>query len=499
MTEFSGSPGPAIPLGSDPLQLFSLFFDDNVINLIVREANRYASTIPSTQRSRRQWSTTPEEIRAYLGFSILMGINHLPEIRDYWSTSPLLHYSPIADRISRDRFEEVTRYLHFVDNDTLPSRGELGFSRIQKVQPILMAMKERCLSVYKPHCEVAVDEAMIPFKGRSTMKQYQPKKPVKRGFKVWCLADSHNGYFCDFNVYVGSTGESPELLLGERVVLKLAESIEGLHELFFDNFFTSFPLMRTLLSRQIYAVGTVRTNRKGFPSDALGQPGQPKPQRGDIAFRQSGNLVVTVWQDKKPVTLASTACDPTATSMVRRRQKDGSAVMVPCPDSVTTYNTFMNGVDRGDQMRGYYHVRLKCVKNYKYIFWFLFDVAVTNAYIVSQYTVPTDVKLAENNLKSFKLRLATQLTGTYKSQKCPGRPSLTQQPQQSPQEPARRGHWSTHGPSRRCAVCTRIREPRQRHETVWHCQDCDGNPPLCLTGRDDGSDCFRLWHSQGNN
>ena len=30
------------------------------------------------------WSTTSDEIRAYIGFHILMGINCLPEIRDYW-------------------------------------------------------------------------------------------------------------------------------------------------------------------------------------------------------------------------------------------------------------------------------------------------------------------------------------------------------------------------------------------------------------------------------
>ena len=38
-----------------------------------------------------------------------------------------------------------------------------------------------------------MDEAIIPFKGRSPMKQYMPKKPIKRGFKVWTIADAHNG------------------------------------------------------------------------------------------------------------------------------------------------------------------------------------------------------------------------------------------------------------------------------------------------------------------
>ena len=53
----------------------------------------------------------------------------------------------------------------------------------------------RFSDLYDPHQEVAVDEAMIKFTGRSTLKQYMPLKPVKRGIKVWALADSHNGYF----------------------------------------------------------------------------------------------------------------------------------------------------------------------------------------------------------------------------------------------------------------------------------------------------------------
>ena len=58
------------------------------------------------------------------------------------------------------------------------------------------------------------------------MKQYLPLKPVKRGFKVWALADSLNGYLCDFNIYTGATG-GRETALGEKVVLTLTESIKG--------------------------------------------------------------------------------------------------------------------------------------------------------------------------------------------------------------------------------------------------------------------------------
>lgn len=146
------------------------------------------------------WATTTEEIRAYLGFVILLGVNHLPEIQDYWSTDPNFHKPPIADRIARDQFEEISRYLHFANNDVLPERGENGYSRAQKVDPIIKAKKTNCFNLLNPHSQLSVDEAMIPFKGHSTMKQYMPNKPIKRGFKVWVAAEAYLGVFFGFQL-----------------------------------------------------------------------------------------------------------------------------------------------------------------------------------------------------------------------------------------------------------------------------------------------------------
>ena len=46
------------------------------------------------------------------------------------------------------------------------------------------------------------------FKGWSSLKQYVFKKPIKRGFKVWCRSDIKNGYTCAFQVYAGKQGNS---------------------------------------------------------------------------------------------------------------------------------------------------------------------------------------------------------------------------------------------------------------------------------------------------
>ena len=102
----------------------------------------------------------------------------------------------------------------------------------------------------------AVDEAMILFKGRASLKQYMPTKPVKRGFKVWVRADSLNGYICQFIVYVGKEGERVEVGLGqkEKVVEELTrELVGGQYHIYFDNLFTGVELAHNLLGEVIHS------------------------------------------------------------------------------------------------------------------------------------------------------------------------------------------------------------------------------------------------------
>ena len=84
------------------------------------------------------------------------------------------------------------RYLHYADNTTLPKPGEDGYERLGKIKPLVQYLQQH---VYHPGRNIAVDEAMLKFQGRSALKQYMPKKPIKRGIKVWVLGDRSNGYF----------------------------------------------------------------------------------------------------------------------------------------------------------------------------------------------------------------------------------------------------------------------------------------------------------------
>ena len=70
------------------------------------------------------------------------------------------------------------------------------------------------MNVLSPHAQ--------KFKGRSSIKQYLPLKPVKHGFKVGVRADSLNGYICDFDVYTGKE-DAPQQNFRADVVQKLSE------------------------------------------------------------------------------------------------------------------------------------------------------------------------------------------------------------------------------------------------------------------------------------
>ena len=462
--------------------IFLLLFTSSLLEHIVEQSNKYAAECMG-ERFETWQCITVEELCAYMGFMILMGLVKLPSIYDYWRKDEVYHYEAVASGISRDRFFELHRYLHFVDNSTISAPGTPEYDKLGKVGPIIATLSKQFAAVYEPGKHISIDEAMIPFKGRSSLKQYMPMKPVKRGIKVWMRAEALNGYVSAFEVYTGKKGNSVEHGLGANVVKCLTEDLHHTYRhVYVDNFFSSADLFLDLFRAGLYSCGTLRTNRKGFP-EALKVPAKKGfKERGESKTYQKGNLTVSVWQDNRPVVVIATNSDPTTNEIVTRKKRDGTSATYPCPMSVAQYNKYMGGVDHNDQLRGYYHVRLKCRKYYKYIFWFLFDVVITNSFILCRSH--TDKRV--DSIKDFRASLAKELIGDYCSQKRPGRPPVLPPPRQFCQT-----HFPTRGDEKphRCHYCHNYRQ--ERHRTVWYCRDC--SVYLCHTGKED--DCFLQFHT----
>ena len=94
-----------------PLDYFSKFFPDSLLEAIVHQTNLY-----SVQKVLKSVDTCVDEMESLIQMEILMGIIKLPSYQNCCSRS--LCFPAIADAMPRNCYELLRRYIHFVDQDT---------------------------------------------------------------------------------------------------------------------------------------------------------------------------------------------------------------------------------------------------------------------------------------------------------------------------------------------------------------------------------------------
>lgn len=471
---------------------FSNIFTDDIIQNIVHETNRYATEnvirgrkgVKEYRNSKNWTETTITEIKAFIGCLIIMGIHKLPSLSCYWKSDPYLSVSAIQEVMTSKRFKKLLENLHLNNNSSALPRGDQNHDKLHKLRPLIDNLNSNILKHYDHSSFLSVDESMIPFKGRSNLKQYMPQKPIKRGYKVWCLADSVTGYILNFEIYTGKTTVQQTLkhTLSERVVLQLSSCIKNMGCLLaFDNFFTTKRLMTTLLKNNILSVGTVRANRKGLP---LMMKNKDKLCRGEFMFEIQKHVCALKWMDNRPVTVLTTAFSPKETTLVQRKNKDGSVANFYCPTAIAEYNKIMCGVDRFDQLLECYGIGLRSVKWWHRIFYYLLDLAIVNSYILK-----TNNKPRKEDQLTFRINLARHLISGFSSRKRRGRPVFIPWKKTIVPDEIRLSAVGTHFPEtgtyRRCKLCsTKAVEKR----TKFVCSSC--KVPLCII------ECFSKFHGR---
>ena len=148
-----------------------------------------------------------------------------------------------------------------------------------------------------------------------------------------------------------------------------------------------FPFSFLSLYRKgVNACGTVRPNRKYFPQD-LGV-NKRDVDIGYYDYRSSCPLLAIVWVDKCILHMLSTmhvAYPSSAPATVRRRAGDGPQEDVMCPPCLPDYQAYMRGVDRGDQLAGYYNLGRRARKWWKRVLYYTVEVAALNAYVLDKH------------------------------------------------------------------------------------------------------------------
>jgi hypothetical protein len=176
-----------------PLAFFHVFVPLEFMENIVEATNLYGS-----HKHGEDWvPTTLEEIKRIFSVLIFMGMFRANNIHMLWS---LDGKSPFISKVfpNRDRFLSVYRCFYI-------NRGGRNVrDPLWHVRPLMDLLNEKFAASYTPSHVLTLDEALVPCKARSTLKQYIKSKPHKWGYKVWCLVNE--GYLLRFEVYTGKRG-----------------------------------------------------------------------------------------------------------------------------------------------------------------------------------------------------------------------------------------------------------------------------------------------------
>lgn len=416
---FTGSqPGPRDDHSDESeLETFGFIFTEEFVRTIVTltNLNYHKKSQKSPNKHKMKWDdVTQHEMHAWFGVIIGMGLTQLKgDIRKYWSARhKLTRTQGFSEVFPRDRFLQILRYIHFVDESTAVTNHELaGYDKFYKIRYIFTYLVPKFQAVYLPCQFLAVDESMIKGQSRMPARQFMKNKPVRWGLKVFALAESSTGYILNAELYEGKNGG--EAQTPGKVVQKLVQPYRGRgHIIFTDNFYTSVDLYSKLYLDGCMAVGTLRENRKELPRDSVGKKKElvKKLKRGESLYRQSDNMYCVTWKDTKNVYMLSTVPTTNASEQVNRMvKKDGkwTKISIDRPNIVGLYNKYMGGVDLADKKIVCYKRQTKSLKWYHKVMWYMVDIAILNAYIV--YTsVPKNKNV---KLRDFREALCTSLIG----------------------------------------------------------------------------------------
>ena len=170
-----------------PIDVFEKFFTKGVVDLMVKYTNIYGKQRSLAQKRTSDWQQVNENtIHSFLGLLIIIGLHRLPRIRDYWRRNKIFHTEVVASVMPRNEFYRIFTAFHLCDNTKRHQLEKNSKSfKLFKVYDFISALKKNFQENFTLGTDICVDESMIKFKGRSSLKQYMSSKPIKRGYKVW--------------------------------------------------------------------------------------------------------------------------------------------------------------------------------------------------------------------------------------------------------------------------------------------------------------------------
>ena len=217
--------------------------------------------------------------------------------------------------MGRNTFQAILSNLQVLDSTLDLPHNHRMHDPLYKVRPMLDMMDRNFVQSYKCSRDLSFDEGCCPYKGRVFFHCYNPAKPAKWHLKLFEVSDARTGYVIAFDVYTGKNRTrctlnadvlDPDSMQTTKVVVGLMQKGNLLgrgHHVYMDNYYTSPDLLWELHSKECFACGTCRKNRKNLPKAVTTAK---LKRKGDCIFRRDSPLLCLKWWKKKDVLMLST-------------------------------------------------------------------------------------------------------------------------------------------------------------------------------------------------
>ena len=382
----------------DLLQAFKLFFDNTLLDLLVVETNQYHAQFVKDKPDATWVDLGKEEMMAFLGLVLAMGLVHLPEISDYWSTESITNIPWFSGVMLRNRFQAILHFLHLSNNEATPPPDTPAY-KLYKLGKLASMFNTSFKSCDYRQKELLVDEQMVGSKNRVSYN-ICPKSQ-----KRLVLCEVTTGYCLSFQIYKGKSNTSQLNGLGYGVVFELMEGyLHCYHHVYFDNFYTSLKLIQDLEKSKTLSCGIVKIDCGEFPLDFQ----KSKMARVECKHLVQGNALAVKWMDKKEVHVMSFIHGISYENIKRRGEdKECRKAYLICQ-----YNTLMSGVDKCDQYLSTYSINRRSGKWWKKVLFRLVELAIINAMVI-YFDKHKDFVKSCHPHKKFRIILSHQLVQPY--------------------------------------------------------------------------------------
>ena len=365
-----------VPDALEPIEYLDKFFDSEVYDLILAETIRYAH-----QLGDKKFKLEIGDLKTFIGILIVSSYCKVSRKRMYWQVNSDSHNEAIANAMARDTFHAIERYLHFCNNEHIDHQDK--FFKIRSIVNLLnkkfltnTCFNERCFDV---------DESMVPYFGHHPTKQSIRNKPVRFGFKIFCL-NQPSGYLVNCDPYQGKGSghhQFSDFGLSGGTVLYLISTLPVKGYIYMDNFFSTIKLFNELTRLGYGAIGTFRCNRlESIPRL------DKKSSCGSYTCHSKENgsgdkVTVTQVLDNNIVSIGSNVIKSEPLKELNRYSKaEKQKVPIQFPGILSDYNTNMGGTDKLDQFLSNYRISIKRKKFYYSIFNWFVSASVYNSWIL---------------------------------------------------------------------------------------------------------------------